>query len=74
MNEERSENKRQRHSIQETRIKLLSGFQESYVDDKRSSDSFGSNERENMMHQQFQEEVYADLKEEIQQIEELIEF
>ena len=44
------------------------------MDDKRSSDSFGSNERENMMHQQFQDEVYADLKEEIQQIEELIEF
>ena len=73
MNEERGENKRQRNSIQETRIKLLSGFQESCVDDKRSSDRFGSNERENViMHQQFQEEVYADLKQEIQQIEELI--
>ena len=43
------------------------------MDDKRSSDRFGSNERENViMHQQFQEEVYADLKQEIQQIEELI--
>jgi hypothetical protein len=36
MNEDRARSI-PRNSSQETRIKLLSGFQESYLDDKRSS-------------------------------------
>lgn len=53
-----------RNSSQETRIRLLSGFQESYLDDKRSeSEGFTSHQdEENFLHHKFQEETYAALK------------
>jgi hypothetical protein len=61
-----------RNSSQETRIKLLSNFQESYLSDKRSEDDIRSSVNGDNLDLKFKEQTYASLKEEAKQVEMLI--